>query len=543
MFLLPGVYRLSVYSGNRQAKRGHSLAVFLLSAFACAGSHAGTVAEPVMDIRTSASGQSYWVEQITDQLNLPSSMAWLPDGDILVTERSGSLRRIHRGKLESDPLGGVPASFPSLFDGVKDIALDPDFLSNRTLYLYLTEGSLESRHAVIYKARYAATGLTETQRIFKSKDSIGGMWVLATRMMFKADRTLLFAMAEDHTVHAQDLGSHIGKILRINRDGSIPTDNPFLQTPGALPEIWAYGVRTPSGLYEDPQSGEIWETEIGPRGGDEINLLKAGANYGWAKASWGFSYNNRGLLAPLQSGPGLEDPLQVYTPSVSPAGITRYRGSAFPSWQGDFFIGQLGAGGRQGGRAIERLRFSDYRAVHRELLLFDLDERFRDVKVGPDQRIYLLTDSGRLLRLQPGRPARAQKSRLARKNDKPPFKEDLTPAMIEELRSGDATRGRQSFLQFCAACHSVGDAVKGGEVGPNLLNIYNSNVGIKTGYEYSEILDHAPRQWDFLSLNKFIADPAKLYPGTKMASPPIDDFEIRRNIVAFLRASTENPGD
>jgi glucose/arabinose dehydrogenase len=197
-------------------------------------------------------------------------------------------------------------------------------------------------------------------------------------MILLSDKTLLFSVAEDHAQRrAQQLESQMGKILRINLDGSIPRNNPFVSTPGAAPEIWSYGHRVPTGLYEDLQTREIWETEPGPRGGDELNLIRPGANYGWAEVSWGFAYDGK-LEAPAQTAAGIEDPIAVWTPSHTPSGIARYRGPTYPSWSGDYFIGNLN------GKALVRLRIRDRKVVLQERMLLDLNERIREVKVGPD---------------------------------------------------------------------------------------------------------------------------------------------------------------
>ncbi|WP_161830717.1 PQQ-dependent sugar dehydrogenase [Steroidobacter agaridevorans] len=494
-------------------------------------------------VRTSGGAQTYWVEQLAEGLNFPSSMAWLPNGDILITERMGNLRVMHKGKLDPQPVPGTPPSYHSVYDGIRDIALDPDFKNNRLLYLYLSEGTFESRRAAVYQARLDRGGLANPRRIFLSSEAVGGASVsIVSRMTLLKDGTLLFGVAEDHAqARAQDLHSHMGKILRIHRDGSIPVDNPFINTPGALPEIWSYGHRIPMGFYQDPSTGELWEIEPGPRGGDELNLLKAGANYGWAKASWGFAYLNKGLEAPVQSGPGIEDPVYVWMPSVTPAGITRYVGGVFPPWDGDLFIGNLS------GKALLRLKISDRQVVVQERMLHDLDERIRDVRLGPDGYLYLLTDhqNGRVLKLRSGYPAESDQARVARKLGQPmaipgPGLPKGGEEQLALMQPGDFAQGRQEFLERCAGCHSISPSISGGELGPDLENVYDSFMGRKRGYEYSTSMSGRALIWDFATLNQFLAAPQHLAPGTKMTAPPVTDAQTRRNIIGFLKQQSSS---
>jgi cytochrome c2 len=392
------------------------------------------------------------------------------------------------------------------------------------------EGTVEARHAALYRAHYSDSGLGECERIFRASEDRGGLGTVTSRMLFLADKTLLVAVTEDHKVRAQELGSHFGKILRINRDGSIPGDNPFVNTAGARPEIWSYGHRVPMGLYQDPEKGTIFEVEAGPRGGDEMNVLKAGANYGWAKASWGFDYYNGGAAAPLQTGPGIEDPILVWMPSVTPSGLTRYRGNLYPLWDGDFFLGHLTT------KELERLKIESRRVVLQERMLLDLDERIRDVKVGPDDHVYVLTDhaDGRLLRLQPGTPRTDQLARVARKIE--PTRVSLEGEQKElYLESGDPKKGRQAFLERCVACHGIGTTLRGGAVGPDLTGVYGHLIGHRADFDYSPNMSGSPIPWSAEALDEFLAGPSAFAPGTKMTAPPVTDPEIRREIIGFLK--------
>ena len=337
-------------------------------------------------------------------------------------------------------------------------------------------------------------------------------------MILLNDGTLLLGIADERHGDAQELSSHLGKTLRINRDGSVPADNPFVQRSGAAPEIWTLGHRVALGLYQDHVSGEIFETEAGPRGGDELNHLVPGENYGWARTSWGFAYGNNGLDAPAQTQPGITDPIQVWTPSVTPAGITRYYGNVYPDWNEDFLIGQLTA------KQLERVRMRDGRVVLQERLLTRFGERIRDVKTGPDGYIYLLTDNenGRLLRLQPGEPAAAELAHVARNlegawrtdriwRDADGNEIDITP--------GDPERGRQAFIERCSGCHSVGEDIEGAAIGPDLNRIFGRLHGRQTNFSYSANMSGSPKTWDAKYLNMFIANPSAYISGTTMASP------------------------
>lgn len=476
----------------------------------------------------SGVSQAYWVEQLASGLKFPFGIAWLPDGSALITERQGGLRRFQHGVLDSKPIEGVPPSFQSGSNGLKDIVLDPEFSTNQTLYLSLSEGTFDQHHAAVYRARLANDRLTQVERLFRAKDEVNGVGHSSARMVFLPDNTLLIAVPEGHYNKplAQRLDSHIGKLVRIRRDGSIPDDNPFVHTPGALPEIWAYGVRVPTGIYFDKGTDLLWEVEPGPRGGDELNILKPGGNYGWAKATWGFEYNGT-LIAPLQSVAGVEDPVLVWTPSVTPSGLTRYRGRTYRAWDGDFFVGYLS------GRALERLRISERHVVMREQLLSDLDERIREVNIGPDNHLYLLTDNsnGRLLRLQPGQPTVAQQRRVAHKLERT----EASAATLTEMSHFDPQKGKQAFMERCAACHSVGSVVRGGTIGPDLSGVFGRAVGQQPGFNYSPAMMAISQKWDWLQLQLFLIDPSGYVKGTAMTAPPVSEAQVRGDIMQFLK--------
>jgi glucose/arabinose dehydrogenase/cytochrome c2 len=523
-----------LYNFSRRSRRLRAVTIlvsFVLNA-ACSAPH--EMARPV-----SGDNQSYWVEQVTEGLNVPSSMAWLPNGDIIVTERMGGLRLLRDGKLDPTPIGGTPQSFQNgPADGLKDILVDADFKANQAIYLLLSEGTVDRHHAAVYRARLIDHALVDLHRIFRSKDDISGAGrTIASRMTFLADKTLLVAVAADldHLEQAQRLDSHMGKILRITRDGSAPSDNPFINTPGALPEVWSYGHRVVMGIYENPKGGGIAEIETGPVGGDKFDFIEAGKNYGWPKTSWGFAYQG-GLAAPLQVGPGIEDPILIWMPtpgknsrtlrSQDPSGLTHYLGNLYPSWSGDYFVGHLPT------RELERLRIEGSHVVLQEKMLADLEERIRDVKVGPDNHIYILTDNpdGRLLRLQPGRPRAGQLARVA--HNLAPIQR-IGGSPIEGDR-GDPVRGQQAFVERCVGCHSMGTAIRGGVIGPNLEGVYGRGIGKVPDFPYSIDLGGSLYRWDVKMLNRFLADPTGLFPGTKMTAAPVTDAQTRMQIIGFL---------
>ncbi|WP_116810921.1 PQQ-dependent sugar dehydrogenase [Steroidobacter cummioxidans] len=493
--------------------------------------------QELVSIRVSDSKQQYWVEQVVGGLSYPTSIAWLPNGDVLIAERQGALRIVRDGRLDPKAISGVPTSYQGLFDGMRDIAVDSKYPSTHRIYLYISEGTFELRYAAVYSARLSGGALQDVRRIFRSKEGVGGGAIgITSRMILMSDGTLLLAVAEGRELNrAQQLDSHFGKILRINSDGSVPPNNPFINVEGALPEIYSLGHRVPLGLFEDTSSALLWETEAGPRGGDELNLIKPASNYGWPKASWGFSYLNTGAVAPAQTAPDVVAPIVVWTPSVTPSAITRFRGATYPSWDGDYFVGNLG------GEALMRLRIDPaQRLVLQERMLLDLEVRIRDVKIGPDNHLYLLTDhqSGSLLRIMPGRPSSQQLSSVAKKieqpfkfgNDKP----SLSQAEIDSLSQDDVAAGHRAFMERCSGCHSIGKAVAGGGIGPNLDGVYNNFMGRKAGFDYSSNMVGGMIQWNPDMLNKFLENPAGLVPGTKMASPPVTDGDTRRKIIGFL---------
>jgi aldose sugar dehydrogenase len=341
----------------------------------------------------------YKVTEIAKGLDHPWSMAFLPDGSMLVTERQGRLRLIKGGVLQPQPIGGVPAVHTGSQAGLFDIVLHPNFAQNNIVYLTYAAGTAAANGTQVARARFDGSMLQELHVIFKAaplKDTdnhYGG------RMAFLADGTFALTIGEgfEYREKAQDLSSDLGKIVRLNEDGSVPQDNPFIGQSGVRPEIYTWGHRNEQGLIFDAQSGLLYETEHGPRGGDELNIIVAHKNYGWPVITYGMDYSGA-YVSPYTQRPGLEQPVIYWTPSIAPSGLAMYRGEKFPDWKGDLFVGALAF------KHLRRVHLDERgNVVNQEELLNDLHWRIRDVRAAPDGYLYVCTDEpdGRVLRLEP----------------------------------------------------------------------------------------------------------------------------------------------
>ena len=346
-----------------------------------------------LDVQTVASG-----------LENPWGLAFLPDGRMLVTERAGRLRIVSRNGTVSSPVIGVPPVLASGQGGLLDVALAPDFDATRLVYLSYAEpregasGTSVARGRLVEDAGNAR--LENVEVIFRQQPAVSGSGHYGSRLVFGRDGTLFVTLGERQTqrARAQDLSTHLGKVVRILPDGGVPDDNPFARMPGARPEIWSYGHRNPQGAALDPATGRLWTVEHGPRGGDELNHPEAGKNYGWPVISYGREYGG-GSIGEGTARPGMEQPVKYWDPSVSPSGLAFYTGTLLPGWKGSLFTGAL-----SGARLIRlRLDPAGERVVEEEPLLTELRERIRDVRQGPDGALWLLTDSpnGRVLRVAP----------------------------------------------------------------------------------------------------------------------------------------------
>jgi len=351
------------------------------------------------------------VQEVAGGLENPWSFQFLPDGDILITERPGRLRIVRDGMLDPAPIAGVPEVRRTILGGLLDVLLHPDFARNRTLYLTYAKAVDDGYSTTaLARARFDGNALTDVEDIFIANTRSQSATNFGGRMVFGNDGKLYLTVGErQEQDRAQDTLDHGGKVLRLNDDGSAPADNPFAGNDAYLPEIYTLGHRSPQGLAVHPETGEIWEHEHGPLGGDEINVLHAGANYGWPLVSYGTDYDGTQITETgLTSLEGMEPPLVYWVPSIAPSGLSFYSGDAFAAWQGNALVGSMMRGRVRGSGHIQRLTFENGRAITREPILLELRQRIRDVRPGPDGLIYVLTEEnpGVLLRLEPIRQAR-----------------------------------------------------------------------------------------------------------------------------------------
>ena len=345
--------------------------------------------------RESSDGVDFTVTAITDQLEMPWSFAFQPDGNILVTERGGTVQRLDPQTGTLTPISGVPEVFYEGQGGLLDIALHPGFPNPDWVYLTYSAPMGEGRSTTrLARARLQGDALRDlevlytTEPVQDTKKHYGG------RLLFIDDHLFMTMGERGQSELAQRLDVDLGKVLRFNTDGSIPADNPFVGTASAHPAIYTYGHRNPQGLARHPTTGEVWVTEHGPQGGDELNRLVPGANYGWPVITYGEEYGG-GKIGEGTAKAGMEQPDYYYVPSIATGGLAFYRGSQFPEWNGDAFIGALRA------LHLNRLSFAADGQASEHRLLSDLNLRLRDVKQGPDDNLYLLSEQGSLLRLAP----------------------------------------------------------------------------------------------------------------------------------------------
>ena len=343
------------------------------------------------------------VETFARGLDHPWGLIFLPDGRMLVTERPGRMRLVDSEGRLSPALQGVPRVFASGQGGLLDVAADREFAGNRTLYFCYAEPSEGGGRTSLARARLGSgrePRLEDVTIIFRQQGplSSGNHW--GCRIVQMPDGNL-FLTTGDHFRYrdeAQNLGNHLGKIVRVRPDGSVPPDNPFVGRPDVRPEIWSYGHRNSQGAALHPTTGRLWMHDHGARGGDEINVPEAGKNYGWPVITYGIDYSGAKIGVGTRKE-GMEQPLYYWDPSIAPSGMAFYNGDLFPAWKGNLFVGALA------GKMLVRLQLEGDRVVREESLLRDLGERIRDVRAGPDGALWLLTDSnnGRILRVVPAK--------------------------------------------------------------------------------------------------------------------------------------------
>ena len=334
-------------------------------------------------------------------LDHPWGMAFLPDGGILITERRGDLRLFKGGELQKAPIAGTPAVEARGQGGLLDVALHPDFAENRLVYLSYAGAGPDGAGTEVARARFDGTRLEDLAVIFQAEPKTSGGAHYGSRLAFDREGLLYITLGDrrSYMEEAQKPSSHLGSILRVHDDGEIPADNPFVGVEGTKAEIFSYGHRNVQGLALRPADGRLWAHEHGPRGGDEVNLLKAGANYGWPAITYGIDYSGA-IISDKTEAEGMEQPVVYWVPSIAPSGMAFYDGDLFPQWRGDLFVGALA------GRHLRRLEMEGDQVVGQEELLGGLRERIRDVRSGPDGHLYILTDAGngRLIRLEPAAP-------------------------------------------------------------------------------------------------------------------------------------------
>ncbi|MCC6888294.1 MAG: PQQ-dependent sugar dehydrogenase [Hyphomicrobiales bacterium] len=343
------------------------------------------------------------VDTVAGNLAFPWSIAFLPDGRLLVTERPGRLRVVAKDGAPSPPVTGVPAVFARGQGGLHDVILDRDFVENGTIYLCFAMPVSGGGQTALARGRLVDANpprLDAVRVIFQQEGPPSSSNHFGCRIVQAADGNLVLTTGDHFRPRdeAQNLGNHLGKVIRVTPDGRAPPDNPFVRQAGAKPEIWSYGHRNIQGAALHPQSGKLWIHEHGARGGDEINIVEPGRNYGWPVITYGVDYSGEKIGVGTRRD-GMEQPVKYWVPSIAPSGMAFYTGALFPAWRGNLFIGALLA------QTLVRLELKGEAVGSEERLLQNLRARIRDVRQGPDGALYLATDhsSGRILRIAPSR--------------------------------------------------------------------------------------------------------------------------------------------
>ena len=345
------------------------------------------------------SSQSLRAVTVTEGLEYPWGLAFLPDGRMLVTERPGRLRLVDAdGRLHPQPVSGVPAVAAVGQGGLLDVALHPDFARNRWIYLSYAAQGEGGYGTEVVRARLEGQSLRDLKVVFSMRPKTTAGHHFGSRLVFDRQGYLYITLGDRGDMgRAQRLDDHAGSVIRLHDDGRVPADNPFVALPNALPEKFTLGNRNIQGAALHPATGALWAHEHGPQGGDEINVIRAGVNYGWPVATYGRNYGSGTPIGEGTHMAGTAQPLLQWTPSIAPSGMDFYRGDKFPAWRGNLFVGALR------GQMLVRLELDDERIVREERLLENKVGRIRDVRNGPDGYLYLLIDDarGRIVRLEP----------------------------------------------------------------------------------------------------------------------------------------------
>lgn len=373
-------------------KKIASLIAVLVSTIVLAAS--STVLNPVS--AQESSSQALSIDVVAENLDHPWSLAFLPDERLLVTERSGQLRIIDNGEV-SEPVANVPAVFAKAQGGLMDVVLHPEYETNGWIYLTLSHGDAKANATRLVRAKLNGNALSDVEVLFTAKPYKDTPVHYGGRLAFLADNTLILSVGDgfDYREQAQLLDNHFGKLVRLADDGQVPDDNPFIDGIGNLPEIWSYGHRNPQAIVFDADNSVVFAHEHGPAGGDEINLIVRGHNYGWPITTHGRDYSGA-AISPYTELHGTDSPLLHWTPSIAPAGMALVSGDKFPKWRGNLMVAALKA------RELRRVDLTTS-PLQQESLLVEQGERMRDVRLGPDGYLYILTDSknGQVLRLKP----------------------------------------------------------------------------------------------------------------------------------------------
>ena len=346
--------------------------------------------------------KSYELEVLTDQLDRPWSLGFLPDGEILISELTGNLKIYNNQGILSDPIKGLPEVFVKSQGGLSDIVIHPNFIENKLIFLSFSINSKKGKTLQVIRARLDNKTLSDIKVIFTAKAYRSTSAHFGARLLLLRDNTLLISSGDgfNHREKAQSLDNHFGKIIRINTDGSIPIDNPFINTKGSLPDIWTYGHRNQQGLIID-DNGSVFSHEHGPRGGDELNIIEPGKNYGWPSITYGIDYNGS-IISPFKIKEGMEQPIKHWIPSIAPSDITFYTGSLFSKWFGSIFISALVPGD------VRRVTLKNNIFISEEIMFKEIQSRIRSIKMAPDGSLIILTDgakgentSGKMIKVLP----------------------------------------------------------------------------------------------------------------------------------------------